>query len=134
MISLWFADIFFNITLRRRTLFYTVNLIIPTVGISYLSVLVITIIFIQTRLRKRVKEISLLKKRFFFKLNFSGILLTCRFGWEDRTLHFHSSLADYVFPSHIWDYSFNIYGHSIVGKIPSIYYISSNQTNISYHT
>jgi nicotinic acetylcholine receptor len=34
------SDIFFNITLRRRTLFYTVNLIIPTVGISYLSVLV----------------------------------------------------------------------------------------------
>lgn len=34
------SDIFFNITLRRRTLFYTVNLIVPTVGISYLSVLV----------------------------------------------------------------------------------------------
>lgn len=33
-------DIFFNITLRRKTLFYTVNLIIPCVGISYLSVLV----------------------------------------------------------------------------------------------
>ncbi|XP_011293454.1 acetylcholine receptor subunit alpha-like 2-like isoform X1 [Musca domestica] len=35
-----YPDIFFNITLRRKTLFYTVNLIIPTVGISYLSVLV----------------------------------------------------------------------------------------------
>lgn len=34
------SDIFFNITLRRKTLFYTVNLIIPCVGISYLSVLV----------------------------------------------------------------------------------------------
>lgn len=34
------TDIFFNITLRRKTLFYTVNLIIPCVGISYLSVLV----------------------------------------------------------------------------------------------
>ena len=34
------ADIFFNITLRRKTLFYTVNLIVPCVGISYLSVLV----------------------------------------------------------------------------------------------
>lgn len=38
--SWYFADIFFNITLRRKTLFYTVNLIIPCVGISYLSVLV----------------------------------------------------------------------------------------------
>ncbi|XP_057378021.1 acetylcholine receptor subunit alpha-L1-like isoform X1 [Daphnia carinata] len=36
----FFADIFFNITLRRKTLFYTVNLIIPCVGISCLSVLV----------------------------------------------------------------------------------------------
>lgn len=34
------SDIFFNITLRRKTLFYTVNLIVPCVGISYLSVLV----------------------------------------------------------------------------------------------
>jgi len=36
----FYADIFFNITLRRKTLFYTVNLIIPCVGISCLSVLV----------------------------------------------------------------------------------------------
>ncbi|XP_029662910.1 acetylcholine receptor subunit alpha-L1 isoform X2 [Formica exsecta] len=34
-----YPDIFFNITLRRRTLFYTVNLIVPCVSISYLSVL-----------------------------------------------------------------------------------------------
>jgi len=38
--SFLFPDIFFNITLRRKTLFYTVNLIVPCVGISYLSVLV----------------------------------------------------------------------------------------------
>ncbi|XP_046748941.1 acetylcholine receptor subunit alpha-L1 [Diprion similis] len=35
-----YPDIFFNITLRRKTLFYTVNLIVPCVSISYLSVLV----------------------------------------------------------------------------------------------
>ncbi|XP_054160125.1 acetylcholine receptor subunit alpha-like 1 isoform X1 [Oppia nitens] len=35
-----YLDITFNITLRRKTLFYTVNLIIPCVGISCLSVLV----------------------------------------------------------------------------------------------
>lgn len=34
-----FPDITFNITLRRKTLFYTVNLIIPCVGISFLTVL-----------------------------------------------------------------------------------------------
>ena len=34
------SDITFNITMRRKTLFYTVNLIIPCVGISFLTVLV----------------------------------------------------------------------------------------------
>ena len=36
----YFTDITFNITLRRKTLFYTFNLIIPCVGISFLTVLV----------------------------------------------------------------------------------------------
>lgn len=35
-----YYDIYFNITLRRKTLFYTVNLIIPCVNISFLAVLV----------------------------------------------------------------------------------------------
>ncbi|KAF2368044.1 Neurotransmitter-gated ion-channel ligand-binding domain [Trinorchestia longiramus] len=35
-----YPDIYFNITLRRKTLFYTVNLIIPCVGLEILSVLV----------------------------------------------------------------------------------------------
>ncbi|CAF1101015.1 unnamed protein product, partial [Brachionus calyciflorus] len=35
-----YYDIYFNITIRRKTLFYTVNLIIPCVNISFLSVLV----------------------------------------------------------------------------------------------
>lgn len=36
----YISDIYFNITLRRKTLFYTVNLIIPCVGLEYLSILV----------------------------------------------------------------------------------------------
>lgn len=35
-----YPDLTFNITMRRKTLFYTVNLIIPCVGISFLTVLV----------------------------------------------------------------------------------------------
>ncbi|XP_076334111.1 acetylcholine receptor subunit alpha-like 1 isoform X1 [Tachypleus tridentatus] len=35
-----YPDITFNITLRRKTLFYTVNLIIPCVGIACLSIVV----------------------------------------------------------------------------------------------
>ena len=35
-----YLDITFNITMRRKPLFYTVNLIIPCMGISFLTVLV----------------------------------------------------------------------------------------------
>ncbi|KAL1117523.1 hypothetical protein AAG570_003839, partial [Ranatra chinensis] len=35
-----YSDITFNLTMRRKTLFYTVNLIIPCVGITFLTVLV----------------------------------------------------------------------------------------------
>ena len=35
-----YLDITFNITMRRKTLFYTVNLIIPCIGITFLTVLV----------------------------------------------------------------------------------------------
>ncbi|CAD7091651.1 unnamed protein product [Hermetia illucens] len=35
-----YLDITFNITMRRKTLFYTVNLIIPCMGISFLTILV----------------------------------------------------------------------------------------------
>src|SRR5277367_3929481 len=35
-----YLDMTFNITLRRKTLFYTVNLIVPCVGLTSLSVLV----------------------------------------------------------------------------------------------
>ena len=35
-----YLDITFYITMRRKTLFYTVNLIIPCLGISFLTVLV----------------------------------------------------------------------------------------------
>lgn len=37
--SEFYPDITFNITLRRKTLFYTCNLIIPCVGLSFLTVL-----------------------------------------------------------------------------------------------
>lgn len=35
-----YIDITFNISMRRKTLFYTVNLIVPCMGISFLTVLV----------------------------------------------------------------------------------------------
>jgi nicotinic acetylcholine receptor len=35
-----FSDITFKLTMRRKTLFYTINLIIPCIGITFLTVLV----------------------------------------------------------------------------------------------
>lgn len=35
-----YIDITFNISMRRKTLFYTVNIVIPCMGISFLTVLV----------------------------------------------------------------------------------------------
>lgn len=40
-----YADITFNLKMRRKTLFYTVNLIIPCVGITFLTVRLIQLIF-----------------------------------------------------------------------------------------
>ncbi|VUZ56407.1 unnamed protein product, partial [Hymenolepis diminuta] len=35
-----FIDVTFKLALRRKTLFYTINLIIPCVGIAFLTILV----------------------------------------------------------------------------------------------
>lgn len=35
-----YVDITFNIVMRRKTLFYTMNLIVPCMGLSFLTVLV----------------------------------------------------------------------------------------------
>uniref|UniRef100_A0A0X3PQW9 Acetylcholine receptor subunit alpha-like 1 n=2 Tax=Schistocephalus solidus TaxID=70667 RepID=A0A0X3PQW9_SCHSO len=35
-----FLDVTFNISMRRKTLFYTINLILPCVGIAFLTILV----------------------------------------------------------------------------------------------
>lgn len=39
-LTMFHVDITFNVTMRRKTLFYTVNLIIPCVGITFLTILV----------------------------------------------------------------------------------------------
>ena len=61
------TDITFFMTLRRKTLFYTVNLIIPCVGISFLTVLVF---YLPSDSGEKVNEklkISLFNFRFKFK-------------------------------------------------------------------
>ena len=64
-----YLDITFNITMRRKTLFYTVNLIIPCMGISFLTILVFYLPSdsgekVSVRYRSKISEIlnSLSKK------------------------------------------------------------------------
>jgi hypothetical protein len=73
-----YLDITFNITMRRKTLFYTVNLIIPCMGISFLTVLVF---YLPSDSGEKVK-IQLLSKN------------TCReFAFQQGCIPFH--LLDY---------------------------------------
>ena len=53
-----YLDITFNITMRRKTLFYTVNLIIPCMGISFLTVLVF---YLPSDSGEKVKKIRFLQ-------------------------------------------------------------------------
>ncbi|XP_071040990.1 acetylcholine receptor subunit alpha-like 1 [Parasteatoda tepidariorum] len=67
-----YPDITFNITLRRKTLFYTVNLIIPCVGISGLSVLVF---YLPSDSGEKVSlSVSILLSLTFFFLVLSEII------------------------------------------------------------
>lgn len=67
-----YPDITFNITLRRKTLFYTVNLIIPCVGISGLSVLVF---YLPSDSKEKVSLcVSILLSLTFFFLVLSEII------------------------------------------------------------
>lgn len=52
-----YPDITFNVTMRRKTLFYTVNLIIPCVGITFLTILVF---YLPSDSGEKVLSISLI--------------------------------------------------------------------------
>ena len=53
--STLFSDIYFSIIIRRKPLFYMVNLIIPCVGIFYLSILVF---YLPAQVRKETSANS----------------------------------------------------------------------------
>ncbi len=53
------ADIFFYLKIRRKPLFYIVNLIIPCVGIFYLSILVF---YLPAQARGGAHQLIMLRK------------------------------------------------------------------------
>ena len=75
------TDITFYITIRRKTLFYTVNLILPTVLISFLCVLVF---YLPAEAGEKVSILTLLIKSksmasyvFRFKFGNKSIIFSC---------------------------------------------------------
>lgn len=70
-----YLDITFNITMRRKTLFYTVNLIIPCMGISFLTVLVFYLPSDSgEKVRKRLAFILLNRVHFNIIFSFFSLL------------------------------------------------------------
>lgn len=65
-----YLDITFNITMRRKTLFYTVNLIIPCMGISFLTVLVFYLPSDSGEKVSCIRSILLVSFLFFFSFFF----------------------------------------------------------------
>lgn len=83
------TDITFYITIRRKTLFYTVNLILPTVLISFLCVLVFYLpvwLLVSNRLNINI-IISTIKEIMFY---------LGRGGRESNTWNFYSPLIGCV--------------------------------------
>lgn len=109
-----FSDITFKLTMRRKTLFYTVNLIIPCVGITFLTVLVF---YLPSDSGEKVNV-----TQYNFQINLS--ILNLFSNSTGHTLYLNSRFIDCVFLVVGWNYSTDLISSSIVGKISSIHHDS----------
>lgn len=128
-----YPDIIFYLTLRRKSLFYTVNVIIPCVGITFLSVLVF---YLPSDSGEKV---SYIKQEFYcytsslWATNFYALFFGT-YIWSERLrcsvtnkhhsclytyryvlislgifIHLHSAFTDCVFLVACWNHSTNIH-------------------------
>ena len=102
-----YLDITFNITMRRKTLFYTVNLIIPCMGISFLTVLVF---YLPSDSGEKVTSFLLLVINQLNKTVMAG-----------EPFHQHSSLIDCVLPSASRDHPSHLPRCAFAGEICTFY-------------
>ena len=112
-------------TLRRKTLFYTVNLIIPCVGISFLTVLVF---YLPSDSGEKVnitqpmipqKQNNLIS--FDFNIVLIMLYLLDSLTTLGYTLHIYSLVTDCVLFAACRNYPTHVFGSTVVGKISSIY-------------
>ncbi|PBC27261.1 Acetylcholine receptor subunit alpha [Apis cerana cerana] len=104
-----YLDITFNITMRRKTLFYTVNIIIPCMGISFLTVL--TFYLPSDSGEKNGGGGG------------GGVLFIPDIRQDPiyrHALHFHSHQSSRVFPAGRRDHSTYVAGRAAAWKVPDI--------------
>lgn len=109
-----YLDITFNITMRRKTLFYTVNLIIPCMGISFLTILVF---YLPSDSGEKVcinKMPNYPHQRLWTNTTFCFL--------SGLTQHIHSSVVNCVLLVVGRDYSTNIAGRAAIGKICTLHH------------
>lgn len=102
-----FSDITFKLTMRRKTLFYTVNLIIPIVGITFMTVLVF---YLPSDSGEKVSA-DYLSHAMPNDINF----------YKGYTLHLHSRLIDCLLLAPRRNYPSDIISHSVTRQISPIH-------------
>lgn len=91
-----YIDITFTVGLRRKSLFYTVNVILPCVGISFLSVLVF---YLPSDSGEKVTEIANIELLIKIILSLICVLDSNKISihiFSGLTIHIHSSIVDRV--------------------------------------
>ena len=109
-----YLDITFNITMRRKTLFYTVNLIIPCIGITFLTVLVF---YLPSDSGEKVRLSLCLGLS--LSLSLSSRNGRCGLG---QSGHIDPALADRVLPAAGRDYSAHQSGGAAAGQVRPLHH------------
>lgn len=112
-------DITFKLTMRRKTLFYTVNLIIPCVALTFLTVLVF---YLPSDSGEKVssklwKFDHYIEWQWFFFYFFPAII-------PGYAVHFHSCVIDCVFLAASRNHSTDFIGGPATRKISTFHYAS----------
>ena len=100
-------DIVYSFHIRRLPLFYTINLIIPCLLISFLTVLVF---YLPADSGEKVQQLGNNKVR----------------RYSDHTVYIGAFDADRVSPCNYWDHTLNIAGRTFNWRVSFVYHDSGD--------
>lgn len=110
-----YLDITFNITMRRKTLFYTVNLIIPCMGISFLTILVF---YLPSDSGEKVKG----RGQNLFNQSVTHPVPILPTHIAGVTQHIHSPVVDCVLLAAGRDHSADVAGRTAAGEVRPLHH------------